>query len=368
MRACVGRFSRSRRGAAGLLLAAAVLAAGAPARAEESPYCAKVRARAEADASLLFAPTLQAQGIKFPNNGTIDAGVTVGRDYQLRAGATWSPLDFYKGFRVLDVGDADCERHEAALNVQEALAFGIDLGRLPALEKQDRFLESKRPTWEQHLAAAEQRLEAHVASLLEVNEVRARGAELARKHAQVKGELERLRLRGVPAQRGALGSLVAAADERSMRYEREVKHVRSLDAWDLRVTGGVVPHSGGDFFGVVQLGFNLGAFSRNAAESRYLTARAEELRGARYEAREGVRRLREQARSAVQQARRELEILDKQAARVEQGRALLEGSEAPNAPQARTVIELESIFLESDRVFLTALVEELSRLEEKNGH
>ena len=348
--------------------ALAVTATSSAAKADDSPYCRKVRAHAAGDAALLVAPTLQAQGVRFPNNGVADAGVTTGTGYQVRAALSWSPLDFYKGFRVIRMGDADCERQEAVVTAQQVLLYGEDYGRLPAYRKQGEFLAARRGAWNAIVAKNDERLEARVTSLLDANEVRGRAAELDLKVAQVGGNIGRLEARGVDDYRGMLSSLMSAVEDTSMRYEREASHLRSLDAWQLSVTGGVTPlYKPLDYYGVVQIGFNLGAFSRNGSETRYLDARAEELRKARYELREQLRRFRQQVRVTSAQAAREVQIVDSKVASLAGARQSLEHSEATNAPHAMAVIDLELMSAESERVFLTALVSELSRLEE-NGH
>src|SRR5690242_10656934 len=96
-------------------LAVSTFVISASARADESAYCRKVRARATADEALLVAPRVTAEGIKAPSplqaGGKLDpASPTSG--YQVRVGASFSPLNFYKGLRVKEVGEADCEQHE----------------------------------------------------------------------------------------------------------------------------------------------------------------------------------------------------------------------------------------------------------------
>lgn len=332
--------------------------------AEESAYCEKARARAASDASLLFAPTVQAQGIKFPNNGTIDSGVTTGAGYQFRASLSISPLDMYKGVRVTRVGEADCERHEVVASARDILAQATDAGRLPALEKQVEFIDSKKTEWEAIAAKTDERVEAHVTSLRDAAEVRARIAAVLRAREQHRGDAERLKLRSVEAFRGSLGQLVAKAEKETMEYERAVSHVRTLDAWDFRVTGGVIPQDKPvDFFGMVVIGFNFGAFHRNSAESRYLDARSRELAQARYELRTQLYQFRTQVKSARAQAKRELEIVDKQAALLAADKATIEKSDISNSAQALSLLSLDSILIESERVYLNTLIAELSRLE-----
>jgi hypothetical protein len=337
------------------------------AHADDSPYCRKVEARSAADAALLFAPAAQAQAIHFPNNGTIDTGVTVGKDFQFRAALVWSPLDFYKGFQVLEVGKNDCEQHVAMVTAAQVLELGADYGRMPALQKQAQFLASKEPVWEGVVAKSNQRVSEHVVSVLDATEVRGRAAELAKKRAIVDGDIERLESKGIREYRGMLTSLEQQIHASAMKYERQASHVRSLDPWQVQLQGGVIPSEKPvDFFALVSVQYNFGGFVRNAQETKYVNARDEELKKARYELVDQLRRFREQMKAATNQAKRELAITDKQLAQIGEVRSALAASEAPQAPHALAVVDLEIISLEADRVFLTALIGELSSLQE-NG-
>lgn len=345
--------------------ACAVLCASSAARADESAYCRKVRARASSDAALMFAPSVQVHGIKFPNNGTIDSGVTTGAGYQFRAVLTFSPLDLYRGFRVLRVGDADCEQHAAVEDAQKILQQGADFGRLPALRRQAAMLDAKRPTWESLLEKSEERLAAHTISLADANDVRARVSELELKRSRVGGDAAKLEARGLESMRKGLGTLSSDIRASAMRFEREASHVRSLDAWDVRVTGGIIPQDKPvDFFGMVQVGYNFGGFWRNAYESGYLEARAEELRTSRYELEDQLQRFRDVVRAAAVQTRSELGVVERSVATLRAAREALSKSEAPGAPHALALVELEILSIESDREFLTVFLEELGRLEE----
>jgi hypothetical protein len=346
--------------------AVVVTTASASASADESTYCRKVRARAGAEAALLYAPSLQAQVIKFPNNGTTDSGVTTGAGNQFRAAVSFSPLDFYKGFHVERTAAADCRQHDSVISLQEVLAEGADVGRLPALRKQADLLESKRALCEEIETKSNERFEAHVASLLESGEIRGRVAEIARKRAQVVGEIARLESRGVESYTGMLSTLIDRADQDAMTFEREASHVRSLDAWDFKFSGGIIPQDKVDFFAVVQLGFNFGAFTHNHQESKYLDARADELKKAKYELREQVRRYRDQIAAGLTQTRRELTIVDRQVELLKSARTTLEHSEAPGAAHALSVIDLDVVSAESEQAFLTALIGQLSHFQE-NG-
>jgi hypothetical protein len=154
----------------------------------------------------------------------------------------------------------------------------------------------------------------------------------------------------------------------AMQLEREASHVRSLDPWRVTATGGLIPQTSPvDYYAIVQLEFNFGAFARNAAETRYLDARDAELRQARYELPEQLRRYQAALRAASASASRELAIVERQAASLATAASALAESEAPNAPHARAVLGLDAIVLETEQAFLRAYISELSRLESNHA-
>ena len=364
--------SRPRPTLARVLGAAAcfgvIVGSAASARAEDSSFCRKVRARAASDAALLYGPTVLAQGIKFPASGATDLGVTTGAGYQFRAAVSFSPLDFYKGFRVERLGEADCKVHETVVSAQEVLKLGSDYGRLPALRKQLAFMDAQQPKLQAIAGKTRERIAAHAGTLREATEIRARIAALGRARAHVLGDAERLEARGVQAYQGPLSVLVDAADRQALDLEREASHVRSLSSWTVGVTAGVIPQDRPvDYFGMVQVGFNFGAFSRNANETKYLGARADELKSARYELRDQVRAFRADVETALAEARRDIVIADEQAAALTEDIATLGRADAKDAPHALAMLELDLLGIEAERVFLNALTEELVRFQENDN-
>jgi hypothetical protein len=121
-----------------------------------------------------------------------------------------------------------------------------------------------------------------------------------------------------------------------------------------------------DYFGMVQLGFNFGAFSQSAQESRYLEARSDELKRERYELRDAVATFESEVAAAAAQAKRELAIVEEQAASLAKDKSVVEGADG-NA-QALTLLTLDGILVESERIHLEALASELARLETHRGH
>jgi hypothetical protein len=144
--------------------------------------------------------------------------------------------------------------------------------------------------------------------------------------------------------------------------------VRVLDSWSVHFTAGYIPpffgadHS--DYYGMVQLSHNLGGAWRNAAETRYLDAREDELKSARPELVSRIASFRANLRATVTQAQRELAVLESRVSALNAGRAALETSDALKAAHALALIELELIAADSERAYLIELIAELRTLEE----
>ena len=339
--------------------------------ADDSAYCRRVHARADSDAALLIGPTVRAEAIKLPSslqaNGRVDP-TAGGSSYQFRAGATVSAVGMYKGFRLGSVADADCAQHQAITNAQELLEQAPDFGRLSALRDQAVFLDGRRSTWETISSKMSERFAAQAVTLLNVEDVRTRSALLMRRRAQIGGEIARIEATGVESNRGQVSQLIRSIETTSMKYEREVSHLRSLDAFDIHVTGGYVPPifdaTRSDFFGLVQVSYNLGGPWRNSAENRFLSARDEELKTARYELQRQLKLFRSHVKAALAGAKQELDIVEKNVSALKADRASIEGSDAPSAAYAQAMTDLELISSEADKVFLAGFIRELSHVEE----
>src|SRR5688572_7608788 len=237
----------------------------APASARDAPYCKQVRARAQSDADLLMMPRVLLQGIRFPEGAQqFDSGATTSEGYQLRAGFSFSPVDFYKGRATLDVGEAECARHVAELDLDAVLTRGTDDARLGALREQGLFLRAKSADWRALHARAAARLEQRIITVVEFTNVQHFVDALERKLVQVEGDASQLDARalrtrptpappsGFSAASSASATLPALAGrymDASLRYEREVSSLRRLDEWRLQMTGGVIPQTPSDWFG-----------------------------------------------------------------------------------------------------------------------
>lgn len=335
-----------------------------------SPYCRTAHARAASDAALLMSPSLLVQGIRFPTNNSVltDTGPTAGNGYQLRAGLSFSPLDFYRGLRTMKVGDSDCSRHDASEKVDEGLAHGADGARVRALREQAAYLDAHRREWQALRAKAEERLAARVITLTDIDDLRRYSDDLERKFVDVHGEIKQLVAQGTTGEPVPLGKLAEQYVRETIHFEQDTSTLRSLEPWQLQLTGGVIPQSPVDWYGVAQLSLNFGTFARNHQEGRFIEARVDELRHAEYENDTKVREYRERVVASLDQARGELAVVERELSFVTTTRAVLDRSDAQNIANARDTLAIEEYSAESDRVFLHAWIVTLTALLENwNG-
>lgn len=360
----------------------------APASARDTPYCKQVRARAQSDADLLMMPRVLVQGIRFPEGAQqFDSGATTAQGYQLRAGFTFSPVDFYKGRATLGVGDAECARHEAELELDGVLTRGTDDARLDALREQGVFLRAKSADWRALHARAAARLDKRIITVVEFTNVQHFVDALERKLVQVEGDAGQLDARaarslplpfnGAPsssqpsvlrppsAASATLPALAGRYMDASLSYEREVSSLRRLDEWRLQMTGGVIPQTPSDWYGTVELSVSLGALVRGSHEDQYVEARAETLARASDGIDLRLRQFREEIAALLGQAERDLGVVEHSLEVLRATRKALESSEAESVAQAREILTIEQVSVESDSVFLRALVRALHTLAER---
>jgi hypothetical protein len=343
--------------------------------AQQTPYCRQVRAKAASDADYLMTPRVMLQGIHFASGSEL-AGPISGKGYQVRTGLSFSPVDFYKGRGVLRAGDADCRRHEASLVLDDVLGHGAEVARLAALLEQGEFLRTRTEDWRGLAARAAARLSQRIITVVEFTSIQRSIDTLEHKLVQVEGDAEQLKARQlrVVGMLPALGpgkggeasppvpDLASAYFRESMRFERETSQLRQLDDWKLQVTGGVVPQNPVDWYGTLELSFSLGALVRGQHEQRYMEGRSEDLRYARDGVETRLAQFRAQTTATLEQARRDLGLVDHSLEVLRATRLALEQSEAESAAQARDLIAIEQVSVESDSVFLRSFVSALETL------
>jgi hypothetical protein len=357
-----------------------------PARAValDTPYCKQVRARAQSDADLLMMPRVVVQGIRFPQGAQqFDSGATTSEGYQLRTGLQFSPIDFYKGKATLDVGAAECERHEAALDLEAVLERGTDDARHGALREQGLFLRAKSQEWRALQARAAARLTQRIITVVEFTNVQHFVDALERKLVQVEGDASlldarALRQRALPsasspghslhsasASSAALPALATRYLDASLRFEREYSSLRRLDEWRVQMTSGVIPQTPSDWYGTLELSFSLGALVRGAHEEQYIEARSETLKRASDGVNTRLDQFRAEVAALLGQTERDLEVVERSLQVLRSTRAALAASEAESVAQAREILTIEQLSVESDSVFLRALARALQALSER---
>ena len=263
--------------------------------------------------------------------------------------------------------------------LDDVLGHATESARLSALLQQGEFLRGHTEDWRNISARAAARLSQRIITVVDFNNVQRSIDTLEHKLVQVEGEAEQLKARqlrvaGMLPSASGLGSAKPAPDaaavpdlaseyfRQSMRYERETSHVRQLDDWKLQITGGVIPLYPVDWYGTVELSFSLGALVRGQHEERYIEGRSEDLRYARDGVETRLAQFRAQASAALEQARRDLGLVDHSLEVLRATRLALEQSEAESAAQARDLISVEQVSVESDSVFLRSFVGALETL------
>jgi hypothetical protein len=352
----------------------------AVAAARDTPYCKQVRARAQSDADLLMMPRVVVQGIRFPQGAQqIDSGATTENGYQLRTGFTFSPVDFYKGQTTLRLGDAECERHEAELDLSGVLARGTDDARLSALREQGLFLRAKQTDWTALHARATARLGKRIITVVEFTNVQRFIDELERKLVQVEGDAGQLDARarnqalpfatlpgsGLPS--ATLPALANRYTEASQHFEREASSLRLLDDWRLQMTGGVIPQTPSDWYGTIELSFSLGGLVRPAHEENYVEARAAAVAHASDGVDARLRAFQGEVAALLEQTKRDLSVVEHSLDVLRSTRTALEASEAESVAQAREILTIQQFSIESDSVYLRALARALHTLSERAG-
>jgi hypothetical protein len=366
----------------GMLLSVSIGAtaslASTPAVASDTPYCRQVRARAQSDADLLMMPRVLAQGIRFPQGTTqVDSGPTTANGYQLRTGLSFSVIDFYKGQAALRVGDAECERHEAQLDLDTVIERGADDARLSALREQGMFLRAKQTDWGALAARASARFSKRIITVVELSNVQHSVDGLERKLVQVEGDGQKLEAKvkarplpfatlpgtGLPS--ATLPALADRYTRAALDFEREASSMRLLDDWKLQMTGGVIPQAPSDWYGTIELSFSLGGLVRGAHEDSYIEARAHALEQASDGVATRLVQFRAEVAALLEQTQRDLGVVERSLEVLRTTLRALATSEAESVGQARELLTIEEMSVESDAVFLRAMQRALETLAER---
>ena len=353
------------------------------ARAEDSPageadrrvprlndYCQRVREASRSSASLLLGPRVVLQGIKYPQGGDLQLGLySALPQTQARAFLEYSLTNAYQGLMSLQLGDADCRRQQVAQPLEEAVRVATDQGRRVALTQELAFLDESEPTIERLESEAEARQRAGVSTLLELADVHALASAVRALRVEARDELTRLDATALPEPTGPLAHLADDYRQATMDLEQLGSRIRQVAPWGLSVAGGVAAttQKNFDWFGTVELSYNLGGLVQAGAERELLSARARELESATYE-------LTHVARAVDAALARSTDLLKKQIAVVDAGaRALraeasaLEPLSAPNQMHLSSVIKLRLLAADAQLVYLHGLAEQRKPWEDTDG-
>ncbi len=321
----------------------------------DSSYCRKVRAEAGESAALLMWPKLLVEGYRFPTDSQL--GPSLGNGFQPRASVSFSPTEVYRGVKRLEAADLECERQDAAVALQDWIAIAAASANLAAVGAQVAYLDAHREEWRRTLAQQRGGLQAGLITVVELNDLRRTVGMAERRLEAQRSEMARLavQVRAVPPVRK--GDLAAQVTERTLASEGAASHVLALGTFQVRLTGGIIPTpKATDWFARLELSYDLGGPSRAAQAQRARAARDEELRTARYELPTRAAEVEESLRARAASARRELQSIDDELSAIESTQAALADPGAPSSGYELARLGVEHVLLESERVFLRALI------------
>jgi hypothetical protein len=257
----------------GLLTASALLAASAPAHADEvaatprDGYCDYTKGVADAEAALLFSPEL------FGSFGYVDQAVDVtapdatSNDLRLTAGVKFSLGNVWEGILVRKRAKADCRRHQALDDITGGTTYR-------ALEARANVLAEALIEAEKLLAQANQDLDSRRATAQEVGATKLRVDELRDLAADTQIALDEL---PPPVAGRTVARALAVYYKADVEVEEHEASLRSAAAWDVSVRVGFDTFLGADdespYIALVSANFNLGWLLQRGANKRAAAGR-----------------------------------------------------------------------------------------------
>ncbi|HUQ05920.1 MAG TPA: hypothetical protein VM261_25635 [Kofleriaceae bacterium] len=346
-----------------LSLAIAALAAGITITTEATAdvrdaTCQRVRAEAESEAALLYAPRIQLEGARAP--GVVSAGDPAAAvdGLQARVVLALSPLDMMRGRAVERLADAECARERLAGRLDHVLALGDRHGELDAARAELAYLDAHAGEIDALVSEVVDRFERQRATALEVAELRGRRAAVRRRVAELHhthAVLEALDTGVAPP--SDLSELARAHDAAALEVDRRKAAVRGLEAWRFDVRGGVAGADRADWFAVVEVGYSFGQPWQRGADRRAVRARAAELTGDDRAVTVRLARLQAAMRGSVAALEVELAAIDDELAVLRVQRDRLDGLDSEAARPLRARLTVELIELEARRTAVQTLVE-----------
>ena len=207
------------------------------------------------------------------------------------------------------------------------------------------YLEEQLPRVDAIVQAGERRLAEQIATVWQVDQLRQKQLQLRLQHSRLRHEHRQLEERGFDDDGGStdLSADLASYETSTLLMERRRSTLRQLNPWRLGLRLGVVPDEKTDWFGMVELSYNLGGIFQVGAERRFMEARREELQTAPGEHHHEVRSFRRSQRLRAEELREELALLDSQLQILARQARQLEQLETNETHHYRALRELEQI-------------------------
>jgi hypothetical protein len=230
-------------------------------------YCDYIEGTAAAEASSLLGPQLFGQFGYIEQPTFSETPSADSSNLRVIGGVRYSITNAIEGSARKRRANADCRRHRAVSNAQGATQARALQARLEVYDEAqveaDRILAQINADLEARRTTAPEAL----ATKLRIDDLRAQAAT-------TRGELARL----PPATDQDLSSIFAAYSSADADMERSEARIRTTNNYDLSIRAGVDSFlqgsgQGANFFGVVQLGINLGALWVGGANDRAASGR-----------------------------------------------------------------------------------------------
>jgi hypothetical protein len=331
-----------------------------PAAFRLDDYCERVREAGKSIAAVLLGPRVGVQAIKFPAGGDLALGQTTASETQLRGYTQYSFTDAVHGILALKLGEAECRRQRLAQPLEDAIRIATDQGRRNALSREVEFLKENDEVVAGLERDAEARQRAQVGTLQELIEIQTLASAFRTQEAETEDELSRLDASALHEATLPLSKQAAEYQRASMDVERLGSRIRQVSPWTFSVSAGLAANSviPVDWFGTVELSYNLGGLVQSAAEPRILSARERELRSATYELVYAARVVDAALGQSVERLKRQISAVENEVLGLRAEEALLEGSDAPGRLTLIAVVKLRLLVLQAQLVYSRALAEQ----------
>jgi hypothetical protein len=250
-----------------ILLAPASVTAQPATPAADDGYCDFVQGAAGATAATLQSPELFGQFGYIEQPAFAETPGTDTSNLRLIGGMRYSLTNILVGSATKSRAEADCRRHKAIATVRGGTQAAAVAARL-------KVLDDAQAEADKILAQTTADLEARRMTAPEAMSTRLRVDELRGAAANARRELASM----APPSTEALDSLLAAYRSADADVESSEARLRTMNAYDVSIRGGVDrfldgPNQSTNFFGVVQVEVNLGALWLGGSNDRAAAGR-----------------------------------------------------------------------------------------------